>query len=104
MQGYKLSVQADHDIQEILRFTLVRWGTDQLSIYALKLNDALSRLTSLPSIGTSRDDILPGYYRYRVGQHYIFYRIGNEYLEVARVLHVRREVTSNLFKGLKFYQ
>jgi toxin ParE1/3/4 len=104
MQGYKLSVQADRDIQEILRFTLDRWGADQLSVYASKLNAALSRLINLPSMGTLRDDIIPGYYRYQVGQHYIFYRIGGEYLEIARILHVRREVTPDLFKGLRFYQ
>jgi plasmid stabilization system protein ParE len=50
-----------------------------------------------------RDDIQPGLYRYQVGQHYIYYRIGSDIIEIARILHVRRKVTAGLFKNLKFY-
>jgi toxin ParE1/3/4 len=66
------------------------------------LDNAFDRLARLPMLGLRRDDIRPGFYRYQVGQHYIFYRISVDRIEIARILHVRRKPTANLFDDLTF--
>ncbi|MBD1847942.1 type II toxin-antitoxin system RelE/ParE family toxin [Cyanobacteria bacterium FACHB-63] len=93
MNGYRLSEQAELDYREILAFTLERWGINQFHKYAELLEATFDRLVEMPTLGRQRDDIRLGFYRYRVGQHYIFYRITEETLQIARILHVRRNVT-----------
>ena len=102
MQGYKLSAQAGRDYREVLAFTLDRWGVNQFDKYASMLDDAFDRLVEMPMLGIRRDDLRLGFYHYRVGQHYTFYRIGTENIEIARILHTRRDVTPDLFKNLTF--
>jgi toxin ParE1/3/4 len=102
MSGYKLSAQAGRDYREILSSTLDRWGVDQFEKYASILDDAFDRVAKMPMLGLRRDDIRPGFYRYQVGQHYIFYRIGKERIEIARILHTRRNASSSFFDDLTF--
>jgi toxin ParE1/3/4 len=102
MQGYKLSAQAGRDYREILAFTLDRWGVNQFNKYASLLDDTFDRLVGMPTLGIRRDNLRLGFYQYRVGQHYIFYRIGIENIEIARILHTRRKVSPDLFDDLIF--
>ncbi|MBE9010247.1 type II toxin-antitoxin system RelE/ParE family toxin [Pseudanabaenaceae cyanobacterium LEGE 13415] len=102
MQGYWLSEQAELDYREILAFTLEQWGVDQFNQYADLLENTFDRLVEMPALGSRRDDIKPGFYRYRVGQHYIFYRIAEETVQIARILHIRRNATATFFEGLRF--
>jgi toxin ParE1/3/4 len=102
MTGYRLSQQAAQDYREILTFTLSKWGVTQFEAYSSLLDKTFERLVRLPLLGIRRDDIRPGFYRYQVGQHYVFYRMGSENLEIARILHIRRKATANLFNDLMF--
>ncbi|WP_292365011.1 type II toxin-antitoxin system RelE/ParE family toxin [Mesorhizobium sp.] len=50
-------------------------------------------LANPPSpIGAPRDDILPGIRHLVVGQYLTFYRIGDDAIEILRVLHGRRRI------------
>jgi toxin ParE1/3/4 len=100
MPRYKLTRRAEQDYREILAFTLNTWGVDQFDTYATLIDSAIEQLVRTPRLGIRRDDICPGYYRYRIGKHYIFYRINAQTLEVARILHIRRNPSQDLFKDL----
>jgi toxin ParE1/3/4 len=41
------------------------------------------------------DDIRPGYCKYHVGRHLIFYRQVSDGLEIVRVLHDRMDVETH---------
>jgi toxin ParE1/3/4 len=41
------------------------------------------------------DDIRPGYCKYQVGRHLIFYRQVSDGLEIVRVLHDRMDVETH---------
>jgi toxin ParE1/3/4 len=100
MQRYRLTHRAEQDYREILAFTLNTWGVEQFDTYATLIDNAIEQLVKMPRLGIRRDDICPGYYRYRIGKHYIFYRINAQILEVVRILHVRRNLSQDLFKDL----
>lgn len=102
MEGYKLSQQAARDYREILAFTLNEWGVNQFDKYASQFDEAFKRLVEMPMIGVRRNDIRSGFYHYRVGQHYIFYRISKQNIEIARILHIKRKVAPKLFSNLLF--
>jgi toxin ParE1/3/4 len=103
MARYKLTRQAERDYREILAFTLNEWGVGQFDTYANVLDQSIERLVDMPRLGVSCDNIRLGYYRYRVGKHYIFYRINAEILEIARILHIKRRLSRDLFDDLDEY-
>jgi toxin ParE1/3/4 len=99
MARYILTRRAEQDYREILAFTLNEWSVEQFTAYATLLDNAFERLVAMPRFGVRRDDICEGYYCYRVGQHYIFYRIADDQIQVVRILHVKRKMTQNLFSN-----
>jgi toxin ParE1/3/4 len=100
MERYRPTRQAEKDYREILEFTLGEWGIPQFEKYARSLDSAFERLLIKPQLGTQCNDIRAGYFRYRMGQHYIFYRINQDVLEIARILHVRRNIKRKLLQDL----
>ena len=97
MARYILTQRAEQDYREILAFTLNGWGVEQFTTYATLLDNTFEKLVAMPRLGVLRDDIRAGYYCYRVSQHYIFYRLNDEKIEVVRILHTKRKMTRDLF-------
>ncbi len=63
---------------------------------AVRLVEALQRrwdlLTLHPRSGAPRDDIAPGIRHLVVGEYLTLYRIGDDAIEIVRVLHGRRKI------------
>jgi toxin ParE1/3/4 len=38
----------------------------------------------------------PGYFKYAVGRHFVFYRLGEERLDVIRILHNQMDIEARL--------
>lgn len=87
------TAEADHD--DILRWTLKRFGRLQANSYAALLAETLARLERGPTIaGTrQREEIGAGLHTLHVGRrgrHLIMFRIGSESnrtIDVLRILH-----------------
>lgn len=47
-------------------------------------------------LGPERGDVSSGLRVHRVERHLIYYRASSEELEIARVLHVRRDIEAEL--------
>ena len=96
VSGYKLSQAAQDDLREIKRFSQMNWGKQQTQNYLSDTQTRLKSLTATPEIGKKRDAILPGLRSLSVGNHVIFYRIGDSSIEIARILHKRMDVEIHL--------
>ncbi|ESY19836.1 MULTISPECIES: type II toxin-antitoxin system RelE/ParE family toxin [unclassified Mesorhizobium] len=63
---------------------------------AMRLVDGLERrwtlLTLHPFSGAPRDDIAPGIRHLIVGEYVTLYRMGEDAIEIVRVLHGRRDI------------
>ena len=86
---YRLSPEADRDMELIWLYTLEQWGLDQANRYTDDLTAAFSQLSENPRIGAISEDIRKGYRRSRVGRHTIYYRITDYGIAVIRILHDR---------------
>ncbi len=105
---YRLTKLAAADYAAILRFTLKRWGHEQLTAYRLLLNDGINAVAENPERlnSHSRDDLRPGFRSFsigllaahtRLGRHVIYYRVADEgIVEILRILHDRMEISSKL--------
>lgn len=63
----------------------------------LRFEDVAQLLAHRPEMGRSREELAPGLRSFAVGSYIIFYRPVREGIEVARVLHGRRDIGPDLF-------
>lgn len=68
------------------------------------LNERFYEISTLPNIGRIREDFWPDAYCHNTGKgtwrsHFlVFYRIGKESIEIARVVESHRNITPDMFK------
>ncbi len=92
MQGYRLSKEAQDDLQNIKSYTQMTWGEKQTKEYLSEIKHSLENLVLSPELGTVRNEINAVVRSFNVGRHLIFYRVGQTEIEVARILHCRMDV------------
>lgn len=91
-----VSPRARADIDDIWDYTARQWGTRQAEIYLRLLQAAVDAVASDPEVGPTCDDVRPGYRKYRVGSHVLFYRVTASSVVVVRILHQRMDVDRHL--------
>ena len=95
-QPFLLTVAARNDLMNIGRFTAKRWGNQQRNKYLKQFDDTFRLPARQPEIGIDASEIKPGYRKFVLGSHVIFYRHGSDSKIVAvRVLHHRMDVDSH---------
>jgi toxin ParE1/3/4 len=95
--NYKLSKEAQNDLEQIWLYTLENWSIDQADRYLNLLIDEMEYLCLKPNSGFNFDLIRTGYWRAKVKSHFIFYRINqSSELEIIRILHERMDVENQL--------
>ncbi len=94
MKEYDLvfSSEADTDIEHILDYTLLKWGSDQLKRYQKKLEDAFLSLRSAPHTGFRHDHLSPETRIKISGKHYVVYKIRDETVFILRILHQSMDI------------
>jgi len=96
MSAFRITERAKQDLHSIGRYTQVTWGREQRNRYLKNLDASFHLLAEEPQRGKACDDIRPGYRKYHVGRHLIFYRHSTEGLEIIRILHDRMDVEAYL--------
>lgn len=96
MPGFRLTKAASRDLLGIGRYTRERWGEEQCRRYLASLDGRFHALARHPRSGRACDKLRPGYWFFPEGKHVIFYRMGEEGVEVIRILHERMLPTLHL--------
>jgi toxin ParE1/3/4 len=99
MSSYALRPRAQADLADIWRYTAREWSVDQADRYYRDIMAALQMLGEQPSLGRACDDIRPGYRRYNVAAHVVFYVMTDRVVDVVRILHARRDFQRHLPKA-----
>jgi toxin ParE1/3/4 len=86
---YRLSGYADRDLFSILRYTKRAWGSEQGFYYLSLLGQARDKIVANPFLpgSKSREDLAPACRTFRCGKHVYFYRLRDNTIEIARILH-----------------
>ena len=104
----RLTVAAEADFEEILRWTVDQFGEAQARIYAGTVSAALNELAAGPTAAGAkkRDDILKGLFTLHVarkdrkGRHFVMFRVGRtpdrEVIEVLRLVHDAMDLQRHL--------
>lgn len=96
MKAYQLTPAAQQDLSEIWDFTEQRWDIAQAERYIGDIRAGIERIAADPERGSSCDEVRPGYRRYRVASHLVFYRETPGTVDVIRILHQRMDPTRHL--------
>jgi toxin ParE1/3/4 len=97
MKSFLLTNAAKADLKAIAIYTQKEWGKNQRNIYLRQIDDTFHILSDKPSTGKLCEEIKPGYRKYPIGSHIIFYRSGNrDCIEIVRILHKRMDADQHL--------
>ena len=91
-----VSPRARADIDEIWKYTAHRWGERQAEVYLRLVEEGVNAVAANPAVGRPCDEVRPGYRRYPLGSHVLFYRVSAERVVVIRILHQRMDVDRHL--------
>ena len=93
---FKLSEAAAGDIEEILTRSLLDFGVARTEIYFQSLTQCLELIGDNPEMGSSVDEIRPGYRCFLHESHAIFYKTREQDVLIVRILHKRMDPERNL--------
>ena len=95
---YKISKEAQSDLEKIWLYTFETWSLKQADYYFNLIMNEIEYLAVNPKSGKDYNEIRKGYYRSRVKSHFIFYRIDikSEEIEIIRILHQQMDIEWHL--------
>ncbi|KAB2669723.1 type II toxin-antitoxin system RelE/ParE family toxin [Brucella tritici] len=93
--SYQLTPLAEADLEDIWVYTLHERSLEQANSYIDDVIDAFEGLRDGSKRGRITD-IRPGYLKYAVGSHVIYFRKHENMMLVVRILHGRMDVGRHL--------
>ena len=96
--NYKISLEAEKDLENIWLYTLENWSIEQADYYFDLIMNEIEYLAVNPKFRQDFGEIRKGYFRSRIKSHFIFYRINikNNEIEIIRILHQQMDVDYQL--------
>lgn len=86
-QNLKLSSLAESDIEDIVQYTYIHYGPEQVDKYIDALMQAMKLIAENSCIGHVREDLPDNYRAFSAERHIIVYKLKNQIVYVSRILH-----------------
>ncbi|WP_293300252.1 type II toxin-antitoxin system RelE/ParE family toxin [Pedobacter sp. UBA4863] len=95
---YKISNEAQNDLENIWLYTFETWSTEQADRYYNLIFDEIEFIAENPIFGKDYNHVRKGYYRSKVKSHFVFYKINQKesLVEIIRVLHQQMDIENRL--------
>ena len=85
---FRLSAAAAVDVDRIIEYTLLNFGSEQAEKYAASLEHSFALIAEMPMLGRKYEP-RPELHQFPHGRHVIFYKIVSEDILIVRILHER---------------
>ena len=92
IKSYKLSEEADFDIEDIFDYTEHRHSFNQAVKYLNDLDVVFEQLVLNPEIGRKRNELKLNLFSITEQEHTIFYRIVKNHIRIVRVLQGSKDL------------
>ena len=95
---YKISNEAQNDIENIWLYTFETWSIEQADRYYDLIFDEIEFIAENPNSGKDYSHVRKGYLRSKVKSHFIFYKINpkENLVEIIRILHQQMDIENRL--------
>lgn len=90
------SNKALSDLDGISDHSLREWGAAQTARYLRSIRAAVNMASEAPMQTAPADHYRPGYRKITVGAHLIFFRVNDDTVEIARILHSAMAIETKL--------
>lgn len=97
MKGYRLTIAAQMDMDQLLDWGINDYGVDAAIEYYDRIERRFTELVEQPCLYPAVNEIRVGYRRTVCGVHSIYYRIDPEEIVIARILN-RQDPIKQLFE------
>jgi toxin ParE1/3/4 len=94
--SFRLTIEAEKDIDGIASYTTASWGWRQAERYLTRLEAGFDLIAANPSIGRSCEVVRSRLRRFEIGHHVVFYVTEDDGVLIVRVLHERMLPTNYL--------
>jgi toxin ParE1/3/4 len=91
MPRYLIAARAERDLTEIADY-IAADSPGNASRFIRKLKNHFSLLAARPLIGRMRPELAAGVRSIHTGRYIIFYRVIDDGIEIARVIHSARDI------------
>ena len=91
MKRLRLSRMARTDLRDIWSYSADRWGRPQANSYLDAIRTTITGLRDDSTPSRPAEDVLPTCRKVAIGRHVVFFRIGDDAVDVLRVLHQRMD-------------
>jgi len=89
---YRLSLEAERDLEDIFDYTVQEFGVDLAITYVSDFEEVFMSLVANPELGRKRAEIRNGLRSFVKESHTIFYRILKSHIRIVRILHNSRDI------------
>lgn len=96
MPVFYLTRRAHLDLLRIEQFSIEKWGASKTDQYMAELYEAFSHIAENPDIGRIRLERSFPFYMAPAGSHFAIYKVIDQAVIIATVLHGRRNIESIL--------
>ena len=97
MTSYELTPNADADLEEIARYTILEWSSKQASLYLDKLHLCFQQIASKKVITKTFSEEFSQLFVTRCEHHYVFYLHPQKTKPVIiAILHERMDMVNHL--------
>jgi toxin ParE1/3/4 len=98
MMGYRISVKAREDLENIWRYTFENWSQEQADRYVNLIFDEIEYLATNPESGRDFGHVREHYRSSKVKSHVVFYKHTDvmQEIEIIRILHQRMDLENRL--------
>ena len=95
---FKISNEAQNDLENIWLYTFETWSIEQADRYYNLILDEIEFIAENPHLGKDYSYVRKEYLRSKVKSHFIFYQINlkEELVEIIRILHQQMDIESRL--------
>jgi len=96
MVRYKLTPEAECDLEIIWHDTAENWGVKQAINYVNDLDRMFGRLAETPLICRLRTELDPPVHIHHHAKHLIVYVVADTHISIVRILHERMDFEDRL--------
>lgn len=95
---YKISNEAQNDLENIWLYTFETWSIEQADRYYDLMFDEIEFISENSNSGKDYGHVRKGYLRSKVKSHFIFYKINpkENLVEIIRILHEQMDIENRL--------
>jgi len=96
---FRFRAAARRDLEQIWLDTADQRGADQAEKYVTEIEATVTRLSDFPERGTKIRTNVGTFRKMASGRHLVFYLVGQDEIDVVRILHQRMDLTGVFAAG-----